>query len=165
MTPQPEIPPPSRLQRWIIQPLRRQLAQGTTPQKLAWSISLGAILGTFPIMGTTTALCLLIAHIFKLNQPVAHLFNNITYPLHLPLILVFITLGQHLHGIEPTPLSIPQLIADFRHSPAQFAQDFGTIALHAVQAWAITALLFIPIAYYTSLPLLRKLLRKLNQAP
>ena len=156
--------PPSRLQRWVIRPIANQLRQGTSPEKLAWSVSLGLTLGIFPIMGSTSLVCFIIGHLLRLNQPVLHLFKTFTYPIHLAMILVFIRLGQHLNGVPPIPLSIPQLLTRFKESPAQFASDFGIAALHGIEAWAITAIFLIPIIYYISLPILRRLLGKVHTA-
>ncbi len=151
---------PSRFKRWIVQPVVNQLKQGTTPEKLSWSISLGATLGIFPIMGSTSVVCLVIGHIFKLNQAVVHLFKTLTYPIHLPMILVFIHLGEKLNGVPPTSFSITELAIQFKENPAQFASDFGMAALYGIEAWAISAVFLIPLLRYASLPLLRKLVQK-----
>ena len=110
--------PPSHFQRWVIRPIANQLRQGTGPEKLAWSVSLGLTLGIFPIMGSTSLVCFAVGHLLRLNQPVLHLFKTFTYPIHLALILVFIRLGQNLNGVPPIPFSIPQLLTRFKESPA-----------------------------------------------
>ena len=155
---------PSRLQRWVIRPIANQLRQGTSPEKLAWSVSLGLTLGIFPIMGSTSLVCFIVGHLFRLNQPVLHLFKTFTYPIHLAMILVFIRIGQRLNGVPPIPLSIPQLLTRFKENPAQFASDFGMAALHGIEAWAISAIFLIPMIYYSSLPILRRLLGKVRTA-
>ncbi|MGJ8633086.1 MAG: DUF2062 domain-containing protein [Luteolibacter sp.] len=152
---------PSKIRRWIIQPIANQLKQGTSPERLSWSVSLGITLGIFPIMGSTSIVCLIAGHLLKLNQPVLHLFKTLTYPIHLPLILVFIHLGEKMNGVPPTPFSIIELVAQFKESPTRFAKDFGMAALYGVEAWAITAVILIPLARYLSLPLLRKLISAL----
>ena len=155
---------PSRLQRWVIRPIANQLRQGTSPEKLACSVSLGLTLGIFPIMGSTSLVCFIVGHLFRLNQPVLHLFKTFTYPIHLAMILVFIRLGQNLNGVPPIPFSIPQLLTRFKESPAQFASYFCMAALHGIEAWAITAIFLIQIIYYISLPILRRLLGKVHTA-
>ena len=154
--------PPSHFQRWVIRPIANQLRQGTGPEKLAWSVSLGLTLGIFPIMGSTSLVCFAVGHLLRLNQPVLHLFKTFTYPIHLALILVFIRLGQNLNGVPPIPFSIPQLLTRFKESPAQFASDFSAAALHGIEAWAISAIFLIPFFYFVSLPVLRKLLGKVR---
>lgn len=151
---------PSRFQRWVIRPIANQLRQGTSPEKLAWSVSLGLTLGIFPIMGSTSLVCFIVGHLFRLNQPILHLFKTFTYPIHLALILVFIRLGQKLNGVPPIRFSIPEMLAFFKDDPAQFARDFGVAALHGIEAWAIASIFLIPILYFVSLPLLRKLMAR-----
>ena len=153
----------TRLHRWIIAPIRDQLTRGVTPEKLSWTIALGLTLGIFPIMGSTSLVCFIAGYFLKLNQAILHLFKALTYPLHLALILVFIRIGQHLNGVPPIPFSIPQLMVRFKDSPTQFARDFGVAALHGIEAWAILAIFLIPLFYFISLPILRKLLGKVKQ--
>ena len=37
--------------RWLVRPVVGQLTCGVSPQKIAWTISLGIVLGVFPVMG------------------------------------------------------------------------------------------------------------------
>lgn len=156
--------PDSRFYRWVIRPIVNQLKQGTSPEKLSWSVSLGVTLGIFPIMGSTSLVCFIIGHLFRLNQPILHLFKTFTYPLQLALILVYIRLGQMLNGVPLIKFSIPQMLGQFKDNPAQFARDFGMAALYGIEAWVISAILLIPILYFISLPILKKLLGKLSRS-
>jgi len=160
---EPDSPAKSRLQRWIIAPILDQLTRGISPEKLSWTIALGVTLGIFPIMGSTSLVCFIAGYFLKLNQAILHLFKTLTYPLHLALILVFIRLGQHLNGVPPIKFSIPQMLAQFKDDPAQFARDFGVAALHGIEAWALAAIFLIPLLYFISLPILRKLLGKVRK--
>jgi uncharacterized protein (DUF2062 family) len=154
------LPKRSRLHRWVIRPVVNQLKQGASPEKLSWTIALGLTLGIFPIMGSTSLVCFIAGYFLKLNQPILHLFKTLTYPLHLALILVFIRIGQHLNGVPPIKFSIPQLLARFMDDPAQFARDFGVAALHGIEAWALAALILIPLIRLITLPLLIRLIRR-----
>lgn len=154
----------SKIHRWIIQPILNQLKRGITPEKLSWTIALGVTLGIFPIMGSTSLVCFLAGMAFKLNQAILHLFKSLTYPLHLALILVFIRLGQQLNGVPLIRFSISEMLSQFKDSPAQFARDFGMAALYGIEAWAISAIFLIPILYFISLPILKKLTRKLQSS-
>jgi hypothetical protein len=160
---EPEITSPSRLRRWVVEPIINQLKRGITPEKLSWTIALGVTLGIFPIMGSTSLVCFIAGYFLKLNQAILHLFKSLTYPLHLALILVFIRLGQHLNGVPPIPFSIPEMLSQFKDDPGQFARDFGMAALYGIEAWAIAAIVLIPVAYYISLPILRKLMPGKNE--
>lgn len=111
-------------------------------------------------MGSTSLVCFIIGHLFRLNQPILHLFKTFTYPFHLALILVFIRIGQKLNGVPPIKFSIPQLLTRFQADPMQFVRDFGQAALHGIEAWAIAAIILVPLLRLISLPLLRKLLTR-----
>lgn len=149
--------------RWIISPVTRQLSEGASPDRLAWSISAGMVLGIFPIMGSTTILCAAVGWTAGLNQPVLHVFKSAVYPLHLALILVFIRLGQRLFGSPPLMLSIPDLLSRFKADPAQFGRDFGMAAFQGVIAWLLVAPLLAILIKMAVTPLLRRVAANLKQ--
>ena len=151
------VPRPSFWRRRVRDPILAQLRQGTTPEKITLTIALGVMLGVFPILGSTTALCLTAAVLLKLNQPVIHLVNWLVYPLQPPLILVFIRLGERLVGASPVPFSITEMLQRFKDSPAQFFRDFGLTALHGIGGWLLVAPLLVAILYFTLRPVLRKM--------
>jgi uncharacterized protein (DUF2062 family) len=149
--------------RWLVAPVVKQLTLGTTPEKIAWTISLGVVLGVFPIMGSTTLVCILVGWLLRLNQPVLHVFKTLVYPLHLSLILVFIRLGEKLHGVPLISFSIPQLVARFQADPLQFARDFGLAAWHGVSAWLLIAPFAALLIKILILPVLRQLAASLQR--
>jgi uncharacterized protein (DUF2062 family) len=143
--------------RWLVAPVVAQLTGGISPNRIAWTIACGMVVGVFPVMGTTTAVCLLAGWAFRLNQVVLHVFRALVYPLHLALILVFIRLGERLYGAPLITLSIPQLLVKFRVSPMQFTKDFGMAAWHGVSAWLLVAPLAAVLIKMAVLPLLTQL--------
>lgn len=152
----------SRLRRWIVDPVKAQLTRGITPDKLGWTIAAAVTLGIFPIMGTTSIVCFVFGAAFRLNQPVLHVFKTVVYPLHLALILVFIRLGQRLHGVPLLALSIPQMLVRFQEDPGQFARDFGLAAWHGVTAWLLVAPVLALLVKFTITPFLVRFARKLR---
>jgi len=149
--------------RWFVTPLVNQLTQGSSPAKLAWTIALGIVVGVFPIMGSTTLVCLFVGWIFKLNQPILHIFKSAVYPLHLGLILVFIRLGERLYGVPLISFSIPELVGKFNADPLQFARDFGMAAWHGVSAWLLIAPLALVLIKIAVLPVLFSLAKSLEK--
>ena len=143
--------------RWLVAPVVTQLTLGTSPDRIGWTIALGMVVGVFPIMGSTTLVCLLIGWLLRLNQPVLHVFRAVVYPLHLALILIFIRLGERLYGAPLISFSIPQLIGKFKDSPLQFARDFGMAAWHGVSAWLLIAPVAAVLIKMAAMPALRKL--------
>jgi uncharacterized protein (DUF2062 family) len=143
--------------RWLVAPVVAQLKVGISPERIAWAISLGVVLGVFPIMGTTTLVCLVAGWLLRLNQPVLHVFSNLVYPLHLLLILVFIRLGERLYGAPRMSFSLPQLLGSFQEDPLQFARDFGMSAWYGVSAWLLVAPVAALLIKLAVLPILRQL--------
>jgi hypothetical protein len=125
-----------------------QLKQGITPDKIALTIALGALLAIFPILGSTTLLCGVAAAGLRLNQPVIQLVNWLVYPLQLILLIPFYRAGESL-GAPHLSLSIPQLIDRFTAGPLQFVVDFGVVALGGIAAWFIIAPPALAILYFT----------------
>ena len=148
--------------RWVVKPVVAQLAQGTTPAKIAQAIAFGVTTGVFPLLGTTTALALGVGVVLKLNQPVLQVFRELTYPLHLASILLFMRAGESLFGAEHVPLSIPMMLQRFFASPGQFFAEFGMIGLYGVVVWLLLAPLLIVVVFFVSKPLVEKLSKHLN---
>ncbi len=128
--------------RWFVAPVMAQLTQGISPDRIAWSISLGIVIGVFPILGSTTVVCLLAAWGLRLNHVAMQVFKEAVYPLHLLMIPVFIRMGERLAGVPLMSFSISELIGKFSADPVLFIRDFGMAAWHGVSAW----LLFAPVA-------------------
>ena len=143
--------------RRLVAPVVAQLTVGISPERIAWAISLGVVLGVFPIMGTTTLVCFVAGWLLRLNQPVLHVFSNLVYPLHLVLILVFIRLGERLYGAPRLSFSIPQLLGKFKDDPLQFGRDFGMSAWHGVSAWLLVAPVAALLIKLAVVPVLRQL--------
>lgn len=157
-------PRPSFWKRRVVAPIAAQLAQGITPEKVALTIALGAILGVFPILGSTMILCALAGFLFKLNQPIIHLVNYFAYPLQFVLLIPFYRAGESLFGQPHVPLSIPLLFRRFAADSWQFLKDFGLIALEGIAVWLLIAPFAAALIFYTARPPLRLLAARLRPA-
>ena len=134
--------------RRVVNVIVSQLKQGITPDKIALTLALGAVLATFPILGSTTILCGLAAVVLKLNQPIIQLANWVVYPLQLVLLIPFYRLGETIFGTPLLSLSIPQMMQRFEAGPLQFVRDFGVIALGGIGAWCLTAPLAVAVIFF-----------------
>lgn len=150
--------------RWVVKPVVAQLAQGTTPAKIAQAIAFGVTTGVFPLLGTTTVLALAVGFVLKLNQPVLQVFRELTYPLHLATLLLFMRAGESLFGAEHVPLSIPMMMERFLAAPGQFMADYGMIGLYGVVVWLLIAPLLLGLVYFISKFLVEKLSKRFNFA-
>ena len=158
-----EIQPPPSASFWkrrIVTPIVGQLRQGITPEKIALTLALGAVLSIFPILGATTILCTLAAFALGLNQPIIQLTNYLAYPAQLALLIPFYRAGETLFGKQHVPLSIQFLLESFRAEPAHFLREFGIIGLQGIAVWALVAPLLAAILYCTFRPPLRALARR-----
>ncbi len=133
-------PAPSFWRRRLIDPLIGQLKQGATPEKLAQSMAWGSLIGVFPILGTTTALCGVAGVAFKFNHIAMQAMNWLVYPLQIVLVIPFLQLGNIIFGQPPLTLSIEEISAMFTEDFITAARNLGGLALRGIAAWLIVAL-------------------------
>lgn len=138
-------------------PLVLTLRYGSTPEKVAISLALGAALGVFPIVGTSTLLCFAVALLLRLSHPAIQIGNYLMYPFQLPLILLYVRLGEALVDSPPVPFDPRVLAVTLRADPAAFVARFGLTAGHAVLGWTAVAPFLIGGLYGVALPLMRRL--------
>jgi uncharacterized protein (DUF2062 family) len=147
--------------RWVLNPVLTQLTQGITPAKIAQAIAFGVTIGVFPLLGTPTLLSLAIGVPLKLNQPVLQVFRELSYPLQLATVLLFMRAGETLFGAEHVPLSIPMLMERFFAGPGQFLAEFGMLGLYAVVVWLLIAPVLFGAIFFISRPLIERLAQHL----
>jgi len=145
------------LRRRVMGPLALILRHGSTPERVAISLALGVAFGVFPIVGTSTLLCFAVALLLGLNHPAIQLANYMMYPFQLPMILVYVRLGEALVDSTPVPFDPRVLAVTLRADPAAFVARFGLTACHAVLGWAAVAPFLIGTLYGLTLPLMRRL--------
>jgi uncharacterized protein (DUF2062 family) len=146
--------------RRVARPIIELLRQGVTPEKMALSLALGAALGVFPVLGTTTALCALAAFIWRLNLPAIQIVNYFVYPLQIALLIPFFRAGEILFGAPHLPLSLAQILTAVHASFWGATRFLWTTIWHAAVAWCLIAPIFVGLAYVILVALLRKIARR-----
>ncbi len=166
-TPQASVPvPPKKAKhRAFVDAVVILLTQGITPSKVALTLAVGSAVAMFPILGTTTLLCILVGVLCRMNQPVILLVNGVLTPLHLPMIFVFLKLGAALFGMPYAHVGIRMMNHMFWDDPHEFWLRFGTSAFHAIVAWAIVAPIWTGVVYSVALPACREIARRGLRAP
>jgi uncharacterized protein (DUF2062 family) len=140
--------------KYLISPLRALLKQGITPARLALSMASGLTIGLFPIVGTTTAICTMLAIGLRMNLLVIQLGNWLIYPLQLILVVPFLIMGEHIFG-STTNLD-PSYVAELLRTDILLAvQTVSRMILHGAFAWALCAPLIFLSIYAVLLPLFR----------
>src|SRR5260370_419065 len=121
--------------RRILLPIMDLLRQGITPEKIALSVALGAVLGIFPVLGSTTILCAAAAFVFRLNLPAIQLVNFLIYPLQLILFLPFLRAGSRITGAAPVTLSMKEVFGMIKSDPWSLIKILWTASLGAMVIW------------------------------
>ncbi|MES2696423.1 MAG: DUF2062 domain-containing protein [Verrucomicrobiota bacterium] len=155
----PATPARTFWQRRVRDPIVAQLTQGITPEKIALTVAIGSCIALFPILGTTTLLCFLVALLLRLNQPIIQLINQALWPIHVPAIFGCVKLGELILGATHVHFSLRHMHEMFWKSPAAFFQEFGATALHAIVGWAIVAPFYMTAVYFITLPIMRTVTR------
>jgi uncharacterized protein (DUF2062 family) len=161
----PELPVASSniLYRRVVLPILALLRRGASPKRLAWSISVGLLIGINPVLGTTTALCFGVAMIFRLNIAASQLANHIVYPLQLLLVVPFLQLGSHVFRTEPLPFSSKALLGAIRRDPIEFGRKIWRWEWHGFLVWVAITVVLVPLIAIALTPLLRRLSIRLQQ--
>ena len=148
--------------RRIALPVLALLRRGATPEKLAWSLATGILIGINPLIGSTTILCLLLAFLFRLNIVASQLANHVIYPLQILLVIPFIRLGSAIFHTAPMPLSAKELLNAARSHPVQLIRELWLWESHAFILWTIFAAVAIPTIALVLTPILHRLLNRVR---
>ena len=148
----------------IVLPIIELLRQGITPEKIALSIALGAAIGVFPVLGSTTLLCAAAALILRLNLPAIQLVNYLMYPLQLILFVPFLDAGSRIMRTAPIALSTKQVFGMIESDPWRLIKILWSATLGAMTIWVVLSPLVIGIIYIALAPLLRRLGRRIDLA-
>ncbi|MGK7397068.1 MAG: DUF2062 domain-containing protein [Candidatus Cyclobacteriaceae bacterium M3_2C_046] len=132
------------------------LKKGVTPHKLSLAISIGLILGIFPILGTTTIAATLIALFLRLNLVVIQAVNYAMYPIQIMLMIPFIQWGSYISGISLGD-KVDIFIQTITENPWLAIQNLGDLSLAAVYGWMslVIPLSFLP--YFACMKIIHQL--------
>lgn len=146
----------------MVLPILALLRMGATPERLAWSIAAGVVVGINPLLGSTTVLCLAVAAIFRLNIAASQVGNHIVYPLELLLFIPFLRLGSIVFHTAALPLAPSALLEAARRHPLDLVREIWRWEWHALVVWAALSVLVMPLIAVSLTPLLRRLLARVE---
>ncbi len=89
---------------------------------IAIILAVGLVLGTFPVYGCPTVLCLAAAMVLRLNPAALQLVNQLSSPVQLALLVPFAKLGERVLG-SPAAAS------------GNIVSRFSEITLQAIAGW------------------------------
>lgn len=132
------------INRRIVSPVLAQLKQGASPDQIALSLAVGFVLACFPVVGTTTLLCLAAGYLFRLNHPTLQAVNYLAYPVQIALLIPFVRFGERLFGSVPMSASGDRVMGFFQ------------MGLRGVGAWCLVAPALAFLIYKVMRPVLRR---------
>jgi uncharacterized protein (DUF2062 family) len=150
--------------RKIIEPIIALLKQGVTYRKIALSIALGISLGIFPVLGTSTLLCVLAAVIFRLNLLAIQLVNYLVYPLQLLLLIPFFRAGELLLSDARVTVTLDTVVDRFKADWLGALNLLGETLMHAAVVWLLISPILTLLMYHLLKPALRSLDMKFSPA-
>lgn len=143
----------------IGRPLLALLRQGVTPEKIALGLALGIIIGTTPLIGSTTILCLVAAAVLRLNPAAIQLVNYLMFPVQLMLLIPFFRAGEWLFGSAHNPITLDQVRQLVQADVWKAIATLWTSTIHALAVWAIVGALAVVPIYWLLLAPIRRLAR------
>ncbi len=147
----------------VVIPLEHIRKQGFTSEKLALSVSLGVIGGTFPIIGLASLVCLLLTILFRQNLIIVQLTNYLVYPLQIILLLPLMRIGNSIIAGNQIALTLSQVVSAFKIGIWHGINEIGIISLYGALAWTIVAIPALVILYIIFLVFFKRIRRiKLN---
>ena len=139
------------------------LRHGADPDKLAWSLALGVVIGVNPLLGSTTVVVLALAAIFRLNLVASQVGNHAMYPVQLLMFPVFIKLGSVVFSTEKLPLEGKALWVAVKHHPWATTRLLWSWEWHALVVWVVVAAVALPAIALGIEPVLRKMAKKIGK--
>lgn len=153
-----DAPKPGFFRRRLIDPIKQQLTQGVTPQRLSFSLGVGTVCSLFPFLGFTSLLNLGVGIALRLNQPILQVLNQLLGPVQLVMILVYVRAGEFVWGATGEPFSVTEMVTSFAElSLMEFLTRFGWAGVHAFTAWILTAPLLLAAVYFPLRPVMERL--------
>ena len=143
--------------RYVGLPFETLILQGKSTRELSFAVAIGVTFGLFPIMGFSIPFCFAAAMVFKAPQPLTHAVNYAVYPLQIPLIFVFVRLGEWILGAPNVALSPSEILELARTDLVRFVEEFGLTCFHAMLAWCLFAPLIFVGTFLTVRPLIAQL--------
>jgi uncharacterized protein (DUF2062 family) len=121
------------------------LNEGKTPKELALAITIGCLLGIFPILGVTTAMSILIGKFMKLNIPAILTANYAVFPVQIFMIYVLVVTGETIFALD-TRTDYDFFKNIMEESWSVIFETLGKSLATAVFSWVLfSTILFFPL--------------------
>ncbi len=134
----------------LINAIHHALRQGTNPEKIVVSVTLGVVLGVFPIPGVATVLCALFAVVLRLNHGIIQVVNYGVYPLQILLLGGYIALGNIWFDASNSTASFDAMVSSLQNDVWSGLLAVKQIGFGAIAAWLATSPLLAIVVHFSS---------------
>jgi uncharacterized protein (DUF2062 family) len=141
----------------IISAIKSFFQAGMSIEKISMCVSLGIVLGIFPVLGLTTLLCAAAAIFLRLNQPLIQLVNYGVYPLQFLLLAFFYGVGSWLFEGHNPVLAGANVVGMMQDDMWGSLAAFWDMTIFAVLLWVLIGPVLAVILYVILKPVIRKL--------
>lgn len=124
----------------ILIPFRLFPKEGLTPEKLAFSITIGLVAGLFPVIGATTLISLLLAMLFRQNLLIVQSVQWIVAVIQILLIIPFMQMGAYILSDHSVHISMQQISLAFQPGIVSGIKTVGILHLYAILTWTLLAI-------------------------
>lgn len=142
------------------QPVKKLLTQGISPRSIALAIAGAAVIGVFPVLGSTTILCTAFALIFRLNLPLVQLINFTVYPLQLVLLVPFMKLGEMIFHMESLRYGLSDIVDMISTNTFHAIVVLWNVTMQAIGAWFFVSLFTFLIIFFVFNSILKSFFNK-----
>jgi uncharacterized protein (DUF2062 family) len=146
----------NRITRRLREIILSELKKGLSPDRASATIAVGLTIGLFPVLGTTTAMCVVTAAACRLNHAVIQAANYAATPAYFVVLIPFLRLGAWLFGVSAPSLTPAGLRTLFAQGWFAAVAQLGTVLLHGIAAWLLIAPLIALALFFGVRPFVRR---------
>jgi len=157
----PPAPQGSWFRRKVIAPVLGLLKQGLSPEQLALTFAVGAVVGLIPFLGAITTVATLVALRLRLNVAAMPVVSHMMTPLQLVLIVPLLRWGARLlGGAEKNELTVDGIRTLFANDWRAALQLLWRAELGALAIWLLAGMPLIAVLFYSLRPMFRRMAAK-----
>jgi len=129
-------------------PFRLVPKDGLTPEKLAFSVTLGIVTGIFPVIGMTTLLSLLFTMLFRQNLIIVQSVQWIVALIQIMLIIPFMQFGAYMLNHNALHISMAQINHAFQPGVISGIKAVGIFHLYGILTWLLLVIPAGTVSYF-----------------
>jgi hypothetical protein len=140
----------------VLIPFRLYPKAGLTPEKIAFSLTLGIISGIFPVIGMTTLLSVGLTFLFRQNLLIVQSVQWLLSLVQIFLIIPFMQFGAYLLNNNVVHITMKQINHAFQPGMVSGIKTLGVFHLYGIFTWIILAIPVGAVFYFTFLRVFQK---------